>query len=134
MGIRYFLDTCTASYAINKKSPFVDRHLAKVPMAELAVSSVTEGELRYGLARHHSLPLQLVIDQFLSAVTVLPWDSDVAREYGELHAELEREGRKLGGLDMMIAAHALAIGAILVSSDSAFKRVKKLKVEDWNRA
>ena len=58
MNARYLLDTSAASYAITKKSPVLDRHLARVPMAELGVSTVTEGELRYGLARRPSAPLQ----------------------------------------------------------------------------
>ena len=134
MDIRYVLDTCTASYAINKKNAIVDDHLARVPMTKLAISAVTEGELRYGLARRASIPLQSIMERFLLAVTVLPWDSNAAREYGELRAALERDGRTIGSLDMMIAAHALALGAILVSSDSAFRRIKRLKVEDWTKA
>jgi len=64
-------------------------------------------------------------------VAILPWDSEAAQQYGQLRAALEREGRPLGNLDTMIAAHALALGAVLVTSDRAFSRIKKLKVEDW---
>jgi len=133
MSFRYLLDTNAASYAINKKSSEMDRHLARVPMAELAISAVTEGELRYGAARSGSPPLQATVEQFLSAVTVVPWDSEAALEYGELRTTLEREGRVMGSLDMMIAAHALALGLILITNDRAFGRIKRLKIEDWTK-
>jgi tRNA(fMet)-specific endonuclease VapC len=133
MNIRYLLDTNAASYAINKKSPAVDRHLARVPMGDLAISAVTEGELHYGAARRPSMPLQSIIERFLLGVTVIPWDSVAARQYGRLRATLEREGQAIGSLDMMIAAHAVALGLILVTNDRAFARIKQLKIEDWTK-
>lgn len=133
MSVRYLLDTNAASYAINKKSAAMDRHLARVPMAELGTSAVTEGELRYGAARSGSAPLQATVEQLLLGVNVFPWDSEAAKEYGELRTTLEREGRLMGSLDMMIAAHALALGLILITNDRAFGRIKKLKIEDWTK-
>lgn len=133
MSVRYLLDTNAASYAINKKSAAMDRHLAKTPMAELGISAVTEGELRYGAARSGSAPLQATVEQFLLAVTIFSWDSEAAREYGDLRATLEREGRLMGSLDMMIAAHALAMKLVLITNDRAFGRIKRLKTEDWTR-
>lgn len=133
MSVRYLLDTNAASYAINKKSAAMDRHLAKTPMAELGISAVTEGELRYGAARSSSAPLQATVEQFLLAVTIFSWDSEAAREYGDLRATLEREGRLMGSLDMMIAAHALAMELVLITNDRAFGRIKRLKTEDWTR-
>lgn len=133
MNVRYLLDTNAASYAINKKSAAMDLHLAKTPMAELGISAVTEGELRYGAARSGSAPLQATVEHFLVGVTIFPWDSEAAQQYGELRATLEREGRPMGSLDMMIAAHALALGLVLVTNDQAFGRIKKLKTEDWTR-
>ena len=133
MSTRYLLDTSAASYAITKKSPVFDRHLVRVPMADLGVSAVTEGELRYGLARRPSAPLQATIETFLLGLTIFPWDSSAAQSYGDLRAALERQGQLLGSLDMMIAAHALSLGLILVSGDVAFRRIKHLKVEDWTK-
>jgi tRNA(fMet)-specific endonuclease VapC len=62
---------------------------------------------------------------------VLDWDSSAAKEYGSLRAALEREGQTMGNLDMMIAAHALAAGVVLVTHDIAFARIRRLKTEDW---
>ena len=133
MSVRYLLDTNAASYAINKKSAAMDRHLAKTPMAELGISAVTEGELRYGAARSGSAPLQATVEQFLLGVTIFSWDSEAASQYGELRATLEREGRLMGSLDMMIAAYALALGLVLITNDRAFGRIRKLKTEDWTK-
>jgi len=133
MIVRYMLDTNAASYAINKKSPAFDRRLAKVAMVELAISSITEGELHYGAARTGSAPLLAIIEQLLLSVTIFPWDSAAARQYGLLRSSLEHSGRLMGGLDMMIAAHALALGLILVTNDRAFSRIKRLKTEDWTK-
>jgi tRNA(fMet)-specific endonuclease VapC len=133
MSVRYLLDTNAASYAINKKNVAVDRHLARVAMAELGISAVTEGELRYGAARSGSAPLQATVEQFLLGVTIFGWDSEAAREYGRLRSALEREGRLMGSLDMMIAAHAMALGLILVTGDRAFRRIRRLRMEDWTK-
>ena len=133
MSVRYLLDTNAASYAVNKKSAAMDRHLAKTTMAELGISAVTEGELRYGAVRSGSAPLRATLEQFLLGVTIFPWDSNAATQYGELRATLEREGRLMGSLDMMIAAHALALGLVLITNDRAFGRIRKLKTEDWTK-
>ncbi len=134
MPIGYLLDTNIASCIIKGNSPTVDRRLVKVPMAQLAISAVTEGELRFGAARlPHAARLHAVIEDFFLRVAVLAWDSNAARQYGQLRATLEREGLPMGNLDVMIGAHALAVGAILVTNDHAFGRIKKLKVEDWTK-
>lgn len=113
----------------------MDRRARKVPFGHVFVSAITEAELRFGTAR---LPgatrLQHLVDEFLLNADILPWDSSAAREYGILRAFLEREGTPMGSLDMMIGAHALAMGAILVTNDQAFQRVKNLKLADWTKA
>jgi tRNA(fMet)-specific endonuclease VapC len=64
-------------------------------------------------------------------VEVLPWDGTVAVRYGALRADLERQGRTLGAIDLLIAAHALTVQAVLVSNDRAFRQVEGLVLEDW---
>ena len=75
--------------------------------------------------------LQNVVNEFLLRVTSLTWDSGAAQQHGRLRAHLEGEGQTMGNLDMMIGAHALASGLILVAHDEAFKRIEKPKLEDW---
>ena len=131
---RYLLDTNIASCIIKGNSPAVDRRLVKVAMADLAISAVTEGELRFGAARlPHATRLHNLIEDFFLRVAILPWDSNAAQQYGQLRATLEREGQPRGNLDVMIGAYALALDAILVTNDRAFARIKKLKIEDWTK-
>jgi tRNA(fMet)-specific endonuclease VapC len=134
MELRYLLDTNIASCIIKGNSPAVDRRLVKVAMAQLAISTVTEGELRFGAARlPHATRLHSVIEDFFLRVAILPWDSGAAQQYGQLRATLEREGQPMGNLDTMIGAHALALDVVLVTNDYSFARIKKLKVEDWTK-
>ncbi len=135
MKARYLLDTNIASVIIKGASAALDHRLRGVPMSHLAISAVTEAELRYGVAPLlQATRLNSLIEEFLLRVTVLPWDSDCARHYGLLRATLEREGQPMGNLDMMIGAHALALQLTLVTNDAAFDRIMGLKVEDWTRA
>ena len=128
----YLLDTNTTSYIIKGNISAVHRRLLRVPMNQVFVSSVTEGELRYGAAkRPTATKLQQLVEEFLLRTTVLPWDSDAAKEYGHLRADLQRLGQPIGNLDLMIGSHALAVGAILVTNDQVFGRIKKLKIENW---
>jgi tRNA(fMet)-specific endonuclease VapC len=134
MAHQYLLDTNTASYIIKGNRPAVDQRLASVPVAWIAISTVTEAELRFGAARlPEAAHLHRVIEEFFLRVAILPWDSGAARQYGSLRAALEREGRPRGNLDLMIAAHALALGLTLVTNDGAFRRIPELKVENWAR-
>jgi tRNA(fMet)-specific endonuclease VapC len=135
MTSRYLLDTNIASYVIKGNIPAVRRRIVQVPMAQLAISAVTEGELRYGAARRpDAARLQTIVDEFLLRMTILPWDSEAAQHYGQIRAALERECQPMGNLDTMIGAHALAVGAVLVTNDQAFSRIRELNIEDWTKA
>jgi tRNA(fMet)-specific endonuclease VapC len=95
MESRYLLDTNIASYIIKGNNPAVDRRVVKVPVEQLAISAVTEGELRFGAARlPHATRLHALVEDFFLRVAVLAWDSDAARHYGQLRATLERQVRK----------------------------------------
>jgi tRNA(fMet)-specific endonuclease VapC len=125
------LDTNTVSHFLRQHSS-VTKRITSLPLDSLCLSVISEGELRYGLARKPDAKnLHKVVQEFLKRVDVLAWSSDAAQHYGNLRAELEADGASLGALDMQIAAHAFSIDATLVTNDQAFKRVKKLKVEDW---
>ncbi len=127
----YMLDTNTVSHAV-KLHPIVAQRMIEVSMTSLCVSAVTVGELWFGLARRpEASRLGALVIEFLRRVDVLPWDRSAAERYGALRAELERAGRPLGSLDFLIAAHALAVGAVLVTSDRALTRVAELHVENW---
>jgi len=90
------------------------------------ISAITEGEIRYGLARRSSTALYAAIEGFLAKIQVLPWGRDEATVYGQVRAKQERAGRPLGNMDMLIAAHAISSGAVLVTRDRAFAHVEGL--------
>jgi tRNA(fMet)-specific endonuclease VapC len=131
MTMRYLLDTNTVSHLIKRHPQAIQRLLA-VPMHSLGISAITAGELAFGLAkRPEAVALRAAVDEFLRRVDVLPWDAAVAQTYGRLRAQMQSEGIGLSALDMQIAAHAVHVQAILVSSDQAFGRLTQLKHENW---
>ena len=128
---RFMLDTNTVSQLL-KAHPSVARRVAAAPMASLCISVITECELLSGLAkRPDAKRLHIAVRQFLLRVDALQCDSPIAEWYGSLRAEMARKGKTLAPLDLLIAAHALGVGAVLVTSDRAFKQVSSLKLEDW---
>jgi len=131
----YVLDTNTASHIIRGDKPRIGRRLASLPMEEIAISAVTEGELLYGLARrNYPATLTERVRQFLLRVDVLAWDHDVTQVYADLRASCEAKSVSLAPLDMMIAAQAVAADAVLVTTDKAFSRVPDpLRTENWER-
>lgn len=127
------LDTNIVSFLL-KNSPLVVEKVKSLAMSDLCISVITEGELLYGLAkRPESKGLHALVRAFLARVPVLPWDRNVAFSYGRVRAVLEGSGKTLEPLDMLIAAHALQAGLILVTNDKAFRHVSGLSVEDWNK-
>lgn len=134
MLVPYLLDTNTVSYVIKGNIPRVRERLAKVPLAQVAVSVVTEAELRFGVARRpEAKHLRIAVEEFLLRVSILPWDSLSGQHYAHLRANLERAGTPIGNLDLMIAAQTLAADAVLVTNDGALRRIKRLKTEDWTK-
>jgi len=128
---RYMLDTNTVSHFI-RQHPAVVRRVLAVPMAAVCISSITQGELLFGLARRiEAKRLHMAVREFLRRVDVLPWDSSVAERYGTARAALERQGKALGALDLLIASHGIQAGAVVVTSDRAFAQVDGLEVEVW---
>jgi tRNA(fMet)-specific endonuclease VapC len=128
---RYMLDTNTVSYLL-RGHPAVVRRVVEAPMAALCISAITEGELLFGLVkRPEAKRLQIAVQEFLRRVDVLPWNSAVADFYGISRVDLEKQGKMLAPLDLLIASHALGTDAVLVSSDKAFSQLATLSLEDW---
>ena len=130
--VRYLLDTNMASYVIKGTVAPVRERLLTLPMSQVGISTVTEAELRFGVAKKpEAKHLKTVVEEFLLRIEVVPWASEAAKQYASLRAVLKREGTPMGNLDLMIAAQALATDAILVTHDQVFQRVRRLKTEDW---
>jgi len=126
------LDTNMVTKFVQGRREIVEQIIGR-PIEDICVSVITEGELLYGLARRpqaHSL--RTIVLEFLRRIDVLPWDRDAASEYGEMRAALGRRGQTLEPNDILIAAHAVAAGAVLVTNDRAFKQVGGLMLEDWS--
>ncbi|MEA1924214.1 MAG: type II toxin-antitoxin system VapC family toxin [Pseudomonadota bacterium] len=131
----YMLDTNMVSYIIKGVPVTVRDHLRNVPMASVSISAITEAELMHGVARKpEAKHLALAVNEFLLRVEILPWDSDAAKAYAQLRTSCEKEGKPLGNMDMQIAAHSVAVGAILITNDQAFYNVKhRLTLQDWTK-
>jgi tRNA(fMet)-specific endonuclease VapC len=130
---RVQLDTNIVSHFLTGH-PNVVRLLVATPMARLCISAITEGELRFGVAKQpRARRIRATVEGFLLRIDVLPWTRATAVIYGALRADMTRRGKALGPLDMLIAAHALEANAILATNDAAFGRVPGLNVVDWTR-
>lgn len=127
------LDTDIASYAIKGNFPSIETRLRNLDVMQVCISAVTRAELRFGVRRlRGAARLAAQVDGFLSTVHTLPWDETAADEFAGVRAELERVGTPIGVMDTMIAAHAKALGATLVTNNvKHFDKVKGLSVENW---
>lgn len=129
----YMLDTNTVSHLIKGHSA-VMRRVVAVPMASLCISAITKGELLFGLAkRPDAKRLHNAVQELLRRIDVLPWDSVIAEHYGTVRATMERQGKILAPLDLLIAAHALSVDAVLVTNDQSFGQLNHLHIEDWSK-
>jgi tRNA(fMet)-specific endonuclease VapC len=124
----YLLDTNMVSYIVTGKSPAAREMMTALPHDDICcISTITEGEIQYGLARRpNATEFRSLMEGFLASIRILRWDRDEAYHYGLIRAKLQSAETPLGSMDMMIAAHAVAIGAVLVTNDKAFGRVDDL--------
>lgn len=130
----FLLDTNILSDLIRQPDGAVASKIAEAGEEAIATSIIVAGELRYGAQRRGSQRLASKIEELLTLVPVLPLKDDTDAHYGRLRAELERRGTPIGANDMLIAAHALAIGATLVTDNvRAFERVDGLEIVNWLR-
>jgi tRNA(fMet)-specific endonuclease VapC len=134
MSRRYLLDTNVVSHIMQGRDADLLARLTKLPVGRAVLSSITLAELEYGLHRKgQPQRLRNALTQIRLRMDVLSWDESVAVCYGEFCSTLESQGINLSDFDMMIAAHAVAADAILVSRDKAFAQVpaERLSLEIW---
>src|SRR5205809_596105 len=126
----YLLDTNIVSDAIRNTRGTCAARICEADPDSLCTSIIVAAELRFGVAKKGSAALAQRVDQALGGLRVLPLDSDADRHYGQLRADLERRGQLIGANDMLIAAHALALDAVLVTDNTGeFSRVSGLRYE-----
>ena len=130
--MRYLLDTNICIYIINRRPPEVFQHFERLAVGDIGISSITGAELAYGVARSGSARNQQALEKFLVPLDIVAFDATAMRQYGQLRTRLEKKGTPIGPLDMLIAAHALALGCTLVTSNlREFERVPGLALENW---
>jgi len=131
----YLLDTNHCIFLINHKYPQVGRRLARQKVGAVAVSTITTAELWHGVENSaRKEQNQAALGKFLLPLEVLPFDEKAAQAYGNIRCQLERMGKVIGAMDLLIAAHAVSSGAVLVSQNlREFQRVPELKLEDWTQ-
>jgi tRNA(fMet)-specific endonuclease VapC len=133
----YMLDTDTCIFLMRGESPALAAKVQSVPLQQQVMSVVTYAELTYGVqacAAAKRKQNQSVLDNLALHLAVLDWPQEAAQHYGEIRLDLKKRGAQLGAADLMIAAHAKAMGATIVTNNTKdFGRIKGLQVENWTK-
>jgi tRNA(fMet)-specific endonuclease VapC len=130
----YLLDTNIVSDVLRNPQNAAAVKIRQTPDEEIAVSIIVACELRFGARKRRSPALEELVEGFLSRANVLPFDTPAEHAYADIRAALERRGTPISANDMLIAAHALALDATLVTyNEREFSRIEGLKVENWLR-
>lgn len=134
--MRYLLDTCVVSDFI-KGEPGTTARLKKTAPADIAISSITVMELRYGLVINpqRAQKIEPTISSFLSSVTTLPFHTAEAEQAAQIRAALKSQGQPIGAYDALIAATALQHNLIMITANQReFERVPGLQIENWRQS
>ena len=131
--MRYMLDTNICIYVIKHKPVTVFQKLQNINPEDVCISSVTYAELVHGVEKSAAVEKnRLALSMLLANMEILDFDVDAADCYGKIRAALEKKGTPIGPLDMMIAAHAQALGYTVVTNNmKEFSRVSALQIENW---
>ena len=136
-GQLFMLDTDTCIFLMRGDSPAMAAKVQSVPLQQQVMSAVTFAELTYGVQASTAAKRkqnQSVLDSLVLHLAVLDWPQDAAKHYAEIRTDLKKRGAQLGAADLMIAAHARAMGATVVTNNvKDFARVKGLEVENWTK-
>jgi tRNA(fMet)-specific endonuclease VapC len=134
--MKYMLDTNICIYIIKQHPDEVIHKFKDLKVGDLCISSVTLAELAYGVEKsRYREKNKSALEEFTLPLEIMTFDDQAALHYGHIRASLEKKGTPIGPLDLMIAAHARSLDAILVTNNKKeFTRVTKLKVEDWVHA
>lgn len=129
---RYMLDTNVISDLVKNPQGKAARRIARVGEDNVCTSIIVAAELRYGCAKSGSKRLLKAVEDLLGEIPVLPFDAPADAAYGAIRCALEIAGKPIGSNDLLIAAHARAVGATIVTANAdEFKRVRGLSVDNW---
>lgn len=131
--MRRTLDTNICSYVLRRHPEAMLERFAQLQRDQLWVSAIVAAELRFGAAKLASVRFSSAVEAWLAGFDVRPWPVAATQHYAQVRAALERSGQPIGGMDLMIAAHAMAEDSVVVTNNAReFLRVPGLAVEEWN--
>ncbi|MBP9784425.1 MAG: PIN domain-containing protein [Giesbergeria sp.] len=130
--MRRTLDTNICSYVLRRHPSAMLERFAHLPREQLWLSAIVAAELRFGAAKLASPRFSAAVEAWLAGFDVRPWPVAATAHYAQTRAALERSGTPIGGMDLLIAAHAIAEDSVVVSNNAReFLRVPGLAVEEW---
>ena len=130
----FLLDTNILSDLVRNPGGRVAEEISKVGESAIGTSIIVAAELRFGAVKSGSKRLAAQLEAILSRLSIFPFDAPADEQYGQLRHDLQKVGQVIGANDMLIAAHALALGRTLVTDNlREFRRVRSLSVANWLR-
>ena len=131
--MKLLLDTNICIYLIKRKPVTVLERFKDYQVGDIGISSITLSELRFGVAKNeYRAKNAKALEEFITPLEIVPFGEEAALAYGEIRAALEKAGTVIGSMDMLIAAHAVALSVPLVTNNTReFERVPDLEVLDW---
>ncbi|MEE4363433.1 MAG: type II toxin-antitoxin system VapC family toxin [Desulfotignum sp.] len=131
--MNFLIDTNICIYIMNRKPIEVIQKFKDTEIGQIGISSITVSELHYGVSKSKFRKQNVKrLEEFLIPFEILPYDENAAKFYGEIRAQLESQGRLIGPLDLLIAAHAMSNNLVLVTNnEKEFSRITSLKIENW---
>jgi len=131
--MRRTLDTNICSYILRRHPESMIERFATLDRQQLWLSAIVAAELRFGAAKLGLPRFQAAVEAWLAGFDVQPWPLEATQHYAQIRAALERVGKPIGGMDLMIAAHALAQDSVVITNNAReFHRVPGLAVEAWS--
>ena len=131
--MRRTLDTNICSYILRRRPASMVERFAELDRGQLWLSAIVAAELRFGAAKLASVRFSAAVEAWLAGFDVRPWPLEATQHYANIRAALERTGQPIGGMDLLIAAHAMAEDSVLVTNNAReFLRVPGLAVEEWD--
>lgn len=133
MHLRYLLDTNICIYIAKRKPLNVLHKFEHLSIGEVGMSTITYGELLYGVQKsQHQKKSMIILEELITLIPVLPLEIGVGKYYGKIRSKLEQQGKLIGNNDLWIASHALSLEVVLVTNNvKEFSRIPHLKIENW---
>lgn len=133
MKLKYLLDTNICIYIAKQKPASILKKFEKMEIGELAMSTITFGELLFGAEKSNSSKnSHEKLMELITLIPALPLNTDVPSHYGHIRSNLEKIGKPIGNNDLWIASHARSLAVTLVTNNlKEFKKVPDLKIENW---